>query len=312
MPHALRSPIARVVAVAAVGCAAGLVQPVALARQASSRTVYVTVTDKKNVAITDMDAAELEVKADGKRAEIVSVAPATEPLRVALIVSDAGTGGFQAAAANLMQKLLGRAEMSLVSLIIQPERITDYTGEAAVLRDAVKRIGIRGRQVGAQLMETIRDATKTVRREGTRPVIIVMRVGAETTSQLSGDEVREDLRKSGALLYVVSTVGAERRPASSARPGISNEQAQMQDEEMTSGILNLGQVLGDGSKESGGRHTQVVSTTLVPSLESIADELLQQYAVTYRLPDGAKAGDKLQVSTKRKNVTLRAASRIAN
>ena len=301
-----------VVALAIAGCAAGVLQQPVRARQAEPRTVYVTVTDRKNVPVTDVDVSEFEVKADGKRAEIVSAAPATTPLRIALIVSDAGTGGFQAAAASLMQKLLGRAEFSLISLIVQPETITGYTGDAAALRDAVKRVGIRGRQVGAQLMETIRDTTKNVRREGTRPVIIVMRVGAETSSTLSADEVRDDLRKSGAILYVVSTMSAERRPASSARPGISTEQAQMQDDEMTSGMLSLGQVLGDGARDSGGRHTQVVSTTLIPALEGIAEELVQQYALTYKLPDGAKAGDKLQVTTKRKNVTLRAATKIAN
>ena len=54
----------------------------------------------------------------------------------------------------------------------------------------------------------------------------------------------------------------------------------MEDEDNSHGALNLAQVLGDGSKESGGRHDQVISTTLVPALERVADELLNQYAVT--------------------------------
>ncbi len=47
-------------------------------------------------------------------------------------------------------------------------------------------------------------------------------------------------------------------------------------------------VLGDGSKESGGRQDQVVSATMVKVLEGIADELLNQYEVTYTVPDNIK------------------------
>ena len=70
------------------------------------------------------------------------------------------------------------------------------------------------------------------------------------------------------------------------------------------------EVLGDGSKESGGRHDQVISTTLVPALERIADELLSQYALTCVLPTGVKPNDKLSISTKRKNAKVRAPARL--
>jgi hypothetical protein len=111
-------------------------------------------------------------------------------------------------------------------------------------------------------------------------------------------------------MYVVSTLGAQRPLASSARTGISTEQAQMQDEDNRTSALNLAQVLGDGSRESGGRHDQVVSTTLIPSLERVADEILKQYALTCTLPDKVKPNDKLQVSTRRKGTKIQAPSRL--
>ena len=74
--------------------------------------------------------------------------------------------------------------------------------------------------------------------------------------------------------------------------------------------LNLGLVLGDGSRESGGRHDQVISTTLIPTFERLADELLNQYALTCVVPDGVKPTEKLSVASKRKGVTIRAASRL--
>jgi hypothetical protein len=149
-----------------------------------------------------------------------------------------------------------------------------------------------------------------VRRVGARRVFLVVRVGAEAPTTVSGDDVREQLRKSGAILYVVSTVGAQRAAPSQARAGISAEQAQLRADEDADGALNLAQVLGDGATESGGRHEQVISTTLVPALEQVAAELLNQYEITYVRPQGGKPNDKISVTSKRNGVTVRAPARL--
>jgi hypothetical protein len=47
-------------------------------------------------------------------------------------------------------------------------------------------------------------------------------------------------------------------------------------------------------------------------LGNIADELLHQYEITYTLPAGQKPDDKLEVKSKRKDVTVRAPSRLVN
>jgi hypothetical protein len=284
--------------------------PIAAARQRESRTIYITALDREDRPVTDLQAADFSVKLGNKPLEIVRADPAQMALRIAVIVADAGTGGFQQALGNFMQKLLGSAEFSLISVIVQPEVVVDYASEGAVLRDGLRRLGPRGRQLGGQLMEAVRDAAGTVRKDGRRPAILVLRVGSEANTPLSGNDVREQVRRSGALLHVVSTVGAQRAPPSSARPGISSEQAQMEDADTATSRLNLGTVLGDGAKESGGRHDQVVSTTLVPALERVADELLHQYAVTCVLPPDAKPTDKLSVSAARKAVKLQAPARL--
>ncbi len=278
----------------------------------STRTVHVTAVDKKGNAVTDLQAAEFEVKVGGKRLEVTSAGPAQAVMRIALLVSDAGTGGFQGGIANFIQRLSGRAEIALISVLMQPETVVDYSSDIGILRAGLRRLGSRGLQSGAQLLETIRDATKHVRYEGRRPVIVVVRVGGEASTTLSGREVREQLQKSGAILYVVSTVGAQRPAPSVARQGISTEQAQLHDDETVESAHNLGVVLGDGSRESGGRHDQVISTTLIPTLDQLADELLNQYALTCVLPAGVKPTDKLSVSSKRKGVTVRAPSRLTN
>jgi hypothetical protein len=276
----------------------------------AQRTIYVSATDRDGNAITDLQAADFEVKAGGKRLEVVRSGPAQAPLRVALLVADAGTGGFQGGLAAFMRKLMGQAEFSLVSVVVQPQVIVDYTSDGSALSAGLRRLGVRGPQRGAQLMEALDETIRTIPREGTRPVIVVVRVGAEANTPLAGDDVRERLRKSRATLYVVSTVGAQRPQPSAARTGISTEQAQMQDDETANAVLNLQQVLGDGSKETGGRHDQTVSTTLIPSMERLADELLNQYALTCTIPEGVKATDKLSISAKRRGVNVRTRARL--
>lgn len=290
-----------------------LASPGAGAVQARTRTVYVSVTDKQGQPVTDLQAAEFEVKVAGKLRDVVSVEePAKIPLRIALLVADQGTGAFQLGLAKFMQRLLGRAEFSLISVIVQPEKVVDFSHEGRELSAGLSRLGPRGRQTGAQLMEAIQDAIKDIRHEERRPVIVVMRLGGEAATSLEGDDVREQLRKSGAVLHVISAAGAlgKAPPQSTGTDAVSVQQGQYRDAELAEGAFNLAQVLGDGSKESGGRYQHVISTTHAGALEQLADELLHQYAITYAVPDGVKPNDKLSVSSKRKGVTVRAPSRL--
>jgi hypothetical protein len=306
MAKRLISTIAGVVAVSALITGAS----VRVGRAESSRTVHVTAIDKKGNPVIDLQAAEFEVKVGGKTLEVVSAGRADTPLRIALLVADAGTGGFQAGIANFIRQLSGSAEFALISVVVQPETIVDYSSDNGLLGAGLRRLGPRGLERGAQILETIQEVTRHVRREGTRPVIVVMRVGGEASTTLSGQVVREQLRKSGAILYVISTVGAQRAAPSAARQGLSTEQAQLHDDEAVESAHNLALLLGDGSRESGGRHDQVMSTTLIPTLERLANELLNQYALTCALPSGVKPTDKLSVASKRKGVTIRTASRL--
>src|SRR5687767_1918546 len=162
MPHLLTPSVISL-------CTAGALMAAASARVAaqdgadSSRTVYVTATGKNGDAVTDLRAAEFELKVGGRKLEVVTAEPARVPMRIALVVSDAGSGGFQGGLTHFIQKLTGRAEFALISLVVQPEIIVDYSSESSALRDGLRRLGARGSQRGAQLLETIHDVTKYVR-----------------------------------------------------------------------------------------------------------------------------------------------------
>ena len=78
MLHALTSAMAGVVVAGLVAGPAnppGFASPRRGAVQARTGTVYVSVTDKQGQPVTDLQAAELEVKISGKLRDVVSVEP---------------------------------------------------------------------------------------------------------------------------------------------------------------------------------------------------------------------------------------------
>jgi hypothetical protein len=132
-------------------------------------------------------------------------------------------------------------------------------------------------------------------------VIIALTVGGEEHSPLDARYVLDQLHESRAALHVVLATSQSVRTMSPAtRPG-----------DLLEGNLNLSQVLGDGPKQSGGRRHEIVATAVVMAdLQQIANELRNQYVVTYQRPDGAKTPRNLDVSVRRKGVTAIAPTRV--
>lgn len=270
---------------------------------AHTRTLYVVVTDSKGAAVTDLTAADFVIKESGKEREIVKAEIATAPLQVAVIVDDNGTGLFRYGLGQFLQKLLGRGEFAISTVIGQTMKILDYTTSPDALSTALGRLNPRPETPdGGQLIEGISESAKELlKRHAGRPVIVALTVGGEEHSPINAHDVLETLKDSGASLNVISVAGsALRSTMTSSNPG-----------DALDGTLNLGEVLGDGPKQSGGRRDEIVATAgIVQGLQLLADELLHQYVISYSLPNGVKPSDRIQVSVKRKGVTLRAPSRI--
>jgi hypothetical protein len=269
--------------------------PALFARQTlpTTRTIYASVMDKDDQPVLDVASSEIEVR-EGGRVQAISVRPATAPLRVALIVSDAGRGQFQVGALRFCEALVGHGEIAIAGVVVDFETLTDYTQSVDALRGALLRLGRRGLagvQDGVRLIETILRVAKGIPREGYRPAIVVMRAGGEALPAFGADSARAALRASGAVVYVVSAL---------ADSGFFDFRS-----------LTVDVVLNDGSRESGGRHVEIQGNSMVPEMQRIASELINQYEITYTLPSGVAPSDRISVSSTRKGVTVRAPSRIA-
>jgi VWFA-related protein len=268
-----------------------------------TRTVYVTVTDKNNIPVTDLTATDFVVKEGGKDRTVVEAGVTHVPMKIAIIVDDNGTGLFRYGVAKFIERLQGRAEFALSTVTGQNLKLVDYTTDAGELTAAINQLTARpGTNDGGQLLEGVYEAARDFQeRQTRRPVIVVLTVGGEEHSTVPAHHVLDELQKSGAALNVIATSSsALRATAAISRPGALLEEN-----------LNLSEVLGDGPKQSGGKRDEIVASAgLVVGLQDLAEALRSQYAVSFSRSDRPKSGDKLSVTVKRSGLTVRAPARL--
>src|SRR6478672_1013378 len=282
--------------------------PAAAGQAPSARTarkVTFNAFDESGGYVENLAADDLTVKENGKTRDVVAVRPAKGLMQIALIVDDNGTGLFRAPLYRFVQKLQGRAEFAIVSVVGQPLKLTDYAMDGRVLTEVLTSLSARpGTPDGGQLLQGIYEAALDLeKREAPRPIIVALSVPGEEHSTLPARHVLDTLKDSGASLHVFLVANsAARQMAPVTKPSALLEEN-----------MNLGEVLGDGAKQSGGRREDIVAAAgTLTGLQQLAEDLLHQYVVEYDLPPGTKSSDRISVSAKRKGVNLRVPSRIPN
>jgi hypothetical protein len=276
----------RFAGVLAVACGVTATLLAAPARRDQVRTVYFSALDAKGTPVSDLTAADLAIKEGGKDRAIATLEPATAPMQVAILIDDGGSGVFQPAVLQFLQATVGHAQFSISLMNPQPNRILDYTADVEALRAAVGKLGQRGRIQsggGEQIIEAVSETAKELRqREAKRPIIIVLTTVGETALSDRADEAMGNLKNSAAALSVIHIAG-----------------------------LQMGAVLGDGPKQTGGLIEQVADGVMIgQALSRVANNLLHQYVVTYTLPEGVKPNEKFALSTSRKGIKIVAPSKI--
>lgn len=275
----------KVLSFALAAVAVSLLGPAASARVSVTRTIFFSATDSKGAPVNDLTPTELTVKEGGKERPVATVQAAAGPMQIAMIIDDGGTGAFQQATLQFLNKLLDHAQFSIRLVNTQALRLVDYTNDSDALKAALMKIGQRGRVQpdGDQVIEAIGEAAKELQqRKAERPVIVVFTVYGEAHQAVDPEVILGQLKSSGASLNVMHITGAA-----------------------------TGQVTGDGSKQSGGRFDEVLAGPgIAPGALKIADTLLNQLMLTYTLPDGVKPADRVSVSVSRKGVSLLAPTRV--
>jgi VWFA-related protein len=268
-----------------------------------------TVVDGKGAAVPDLTPADFEVKEDGKTREVLKAERPAEPLSVAMLLDDRGSdiNEIRSALAAFARRVLGRAEVSLVSVVPTTMTVFEYTSSMPAMMAGIQRLVWRAGPAGGLLLGAVADAADDLkRREAARPAIVVITFeGDEARSHRPAKAILAALERSRASLHVVA-VGRPtlRRMNRAPTEGVQGDEWAVDEQ-------NRNAVLGDGPKQSGGRrHELTAATGLTTALEAVADDLLNQYTLVYAGATDAKPSRKLSVSVKRRGVTVRAPTKI--
>jgi hypothetical protein len=192
---------------------------------------------------------------------------------------------------GFIKKMEGKAEIALSTFGDRPTPITEYTQSMAQLEKGIGTLFARP-SAGAQLLEAIVDLSRGIeRREEPRKAIAVLLVdrGIEFGNLYSAT-VLDRLKQSGATLHVLA-IG---QPSDSLEDEMRNRNA----------------VIADGTSLTGGRRDQVLAESGIPErLLRLADELTNQYVVSYSRPETLIPPEKLDVSVSKRGLTVRAPKR---
>jgi hypothetical protein len=278
--------------------------------------LYVSAVGRGGSPVDNLTTTDVVLKEGGNAREIVKVERATEPMQVAIIIDDSGTGIFRYAVGKFVDQLLGRAHFAIRRVVGQVQTVVDYTSDVEQLRNAVLSLKvIPETPKGGQVVEAVFQAARELQsREAQRPVIVVLTDTEAEYSSLPAEHVLDQLRESGATLYVISIAKAQGRmtlPGSAPAPVLPGAQSPVEKpSDLLERQIDVNRVLGDGPRQSGGRRAEINgSAGPIPALQEIAEELNHQYRITYIIPAGGKLDQKISVSSRRRGVSLTAPAR---
>jgi len=268
------------------------------ASDARTRDVFVSVLDNKDAPVTGLRAADFQVREDGASREVLRAEPATEPLQIVLLVDDsqalnAALQPMREALTKFVEKMQGHAEIGIVTVGERTSSLVQPTTDVNALKRGITRVFARP-GAGAYMLDGIQEASQGFqKREASRAHIIGISMDAVEFSNLRWETVLKTLNASGATLHMLS-LGM---PSSS-----------MADE-----MRNLNQTIAEGTKDTGGRRDLVLATSGIPeAMLRVANDLLNQYVVTYGRPERLIPPEKLQVTVSKPDVTVRARTRVGN
>jgi VWFA-related protein len=265
-----------------------------VAAQTTEQSMYVSVVDRDGAPVTALGPDAFVVREDGRTREVLRVAPATDPIDVAVLVdnSQAATPhvtDLRNALRAFATRMAGDGHsVAIVGLADRPTILQDYTTSATLLERGVERIFAQPGS-GMRLLDAILDVGQGIqRREHPRRVIVSITTEGAEFSTPNHQRVIEVLRTSRASLYsFILTRGGGTMP--------------MSDEARSRSI-----VFDEGTRTSGGRQEQLLtSMALRGALDGLVGELENQLHVVYARPGALIPPERIEVTVTRPDLRAR-------
>jgi Ca-activated chloride channel family protein len=270
-----------------------IASPSIVLAQAEERSVYARVLDRAGAPVTNLAATDFTVREDGVEREVLRVAPATDPLRIAVLVDTSQAirphvNDIRAAVRGFIAQMHSNHELALYEFGERPHLLVDYTTDPARLEAGVGRLFARP-GAGAHVLDAIIEVSRDLKkREGPRTAIVVITGEGPEFSERYHMTVLDDLHEAGATLH--SLVLERRR-----RPHLSTA---ARERELT---------LAKGATMTGGRQEYLLtSMALASQLRELATELKNEYQVVYSRPTALIVPEKINVDVTRTGLIVRA------
>jgi hypothetical protein len=277
--------------------AVALTRPEHLAAQAIQRSLYVSVVNEAGAHVPDLGPTDFIVREDNMAREVLRVAPADEPMQIALVIDNSSASSenishFRSAFPPFVTALTNpnasgaKNQVAIIAIGERPTIFTEYTSNVADLQKGINRLWALP-DTGAYLLDSILEVCQGLKkREARRPVIIAVTQEGTEFSYSQYDQVLGALRDSGAAFYALM-LG---RPS-----GSINDEARSR---------NI--VLDEGTRTTGGYREQLLTPmSLAPKLKTLFDQLSHQYLVTYAHPQSLIPPERVTVAAAKPGLTAR-------
>jgi VWFA-related protein len=298
-----------------------------LAAQVIQQSVFVSVI-RSGDPVTDLTADEFVIEEDGERREVLRVEPADVPMQVAILVDDSqdfarNLSHVRNGLAELISGLPDGQQISFSTFGDHVTRVVDFTTNKEALMEAAGLYAPFSEHSAYLLNALAQTAIDLDRRGAIRPIIVLLTAeGANTQmSRVSlgrqGDApisprggtgldykvVLEVLKETMVAVHslVVRGVGI---PQFATTPGFSTATrgALMQN----SGDRDRASLLQQLPKVTGGGREELGTTSAVPKLlAQMANEISNQYLVTYARPVGLIPPEEVEVKVTRRRHRVR-------
>jgi VWFA-related protein len=270
-----------------------LVSTVSLHAQSEEWTVFASVVDRSGSPITGLTTSDFTVRENGSAREILRAGPATDSLRIAVLIDTSQE--MRSDLIDLRQGLKGfvneldrRHQVAIIGFGGPPTVLTDYTSDLKRLETGITRLVARP-GTGSYLLSAIIETSRGFRKHrASRRVMVVITAQGPEFSEISYQTVVDYVREGGAPLHSFVLM----------RDGVSPTDPAAQEVEMTIAV---------GTKLTGGRREDLLSAmAMTPRLQSLADELNNQYQVVYARPKALIPPKTIEVGARRPDAVVRA------
>jgi len=242
-------------------------------------TLHATVEDDHRRPVTTLNQDAFQVFEDGKPQRITSFRREDVPVALAVVIDNSGSmrdkrPSVNAAALNLVRESNPQDQVCVINFNNEYYLDQDYTGNVALLQDALERIESRGgTALYDALVATSGHLMKTAKLQ--KKVILVVTDGEDTASQDTLEQaVRAIAVDGGPAVYSIGILGHEKEKKARRALRILAEQ--------TGGVAFF---------------PEDVSQVAAISLQ-IARDIRNQYTIMYKPPASKQEGGYRQVMVK--------------